>query len=75
VAAAVEAKNKYYHDRIFRGIVLSGVPDFLKMSPEELRSRKAAAIEERERRIPELEGAIHTALAPRPHQVEIAPAK
>ncbi len=75
VARAVEAKNKYYHDRIFRGIVLAGVPDFLKLTPEEIEQRKNAAIEERLERIPQLEGAIQKALAPRPHTVEISAAK
>ncbi|CAN5295233.1 SGNH/GDSL hydrolase family protein [soil metagenome] len=76
VEAAVEAKNKHYHDRIFRGIVLAGgVPDWLNMSAEEIRTRKRAAMEQRERKIPELEAAIQKALTPRPHTVEIAPVK
>jgi lysophospholipase L1-like esterase len=74
VAAAVEAKNKYYHDRIFRGIVLADpVPDYLEMTPDEVNARKKAATEKRLRKIPELEAAIQKALAPRPHLVEIAP--
>ncbi len=74
VAAAVEAKNKYYHDRIFRGIVLAGpVPEYLEITPEEAQARKKAATEKRLKRIQELEAAIQHALAPRPHLVVIAP--
>ena len=45
---AVRAKNNYYHDRIFRGVVLMPVqiPDFLDLhlTPEEIESKRKAAV-------------------------------
>jgi lysophospholipase L1-like esterase len=76
VKAAVEAKNKYHHDRIFRGVVLAqaSIPDWLglKLSAAEIDRRRKAALEERLARLPELDAAIHKALEPRPHTVEVA---
>jgi lysophospholipase L1-like esterase len=75
--AAVQAKNKYFHDRIYRGIVLTQVqiPDFLdiKMTPAEIEAKKKSAIEERMAKLPEYEEAIRTALVIEPHRVEIVP--
>jgi lysophospholipase L1-like esterase len=59
---AVFAKNKYYHDQIFRGVVLNnGVAA----------ADKAAMIEERMKGMPALEQAVRDALALRPHRFEI----
>lgn len=71
VKAAVEAKNKYHHQRIFRGIVLSNVPDWLQ-GPE-TDARRKAAMEERLSKLPELDAAIRKALEPKAHRWEIAP--
>jgi lysophospholipase L1-like esterase len=77
VKAAIEAKNKYHHDRIFRGVVLApaNVPDWLgvKMSASDIDTRRRAALEERMAKMPELDDAIRQALVIRPHDVEIAP--
>ncbi|MCE9608491.1 MAG: SGNH/GDSL hydrolase family protein [Planctomycetia bacterium] len=79
VRAAIEAKNKYYHDRIFRGCVLAqaSIPEFLglKISPEEIESKRQAAIAERLQELPALEAAVRKALELKPHKVTIAPAK
>ena len=77
VKSAIEAKNKYFHDRIFRGVVLSAVPDWLaaKMSREEIESRRAAALQERLAKMPELDAAVRKALEMKPHTVEIIPAE
>lgn len=76
---AVKAKNKYYHDRVFRGIVLAqvSIPDFLdvKLEPAEIEAKRRAAMSERMAKLPELDAAISQALAPRSHRVEIVPAK
>jgi hypothetical protein len=76
--SAVKAKNQYYHDRIFRGVVLANVslPDFLglKLSTAEIDAKRQAAIAERAAKLPELEAAIRQALAPRGHRVAILPA-
>ena len=68
---AVEAKNKFYHDQVFRGIVLAAVPEYLKLTTEYIKEHKEAAVEERLKRMPALQGAIQKALEPRPHSVEI----
>jgi lysophospholipase L1-like esterase len=75
---AVEAKNRFYHDRIFRGIVLSfvSIPDYLniKLTPQEINARREAAIKERLAKLPEMDEVIRKALIIKPHLVEIAPA-
>jgi lysophospholipase L1-like esterase len=80
VKAAVEAKNRYYHDRIFRGIVLVNVgqlPDWLgiQMTKDEIEAKRKAAIDERLAKMPELDAAVKKALEIKPHTVEITPAK
>jgi hypothetical protein len=63
VQDAVFAKNKYYHDQIFRGVVLNnGVPD----------AEKPALIEERMKGMAPLEQAIRAAVMVKPHRFEIA---
>jgi len=75
VKAAVEAKNKYHHDRIFRGVVLSqaSIPDWLgiKLSGADIDGRRKAAFDERMEKMPELDAAVRKALEMRPHTVEI----
>jgi lysophospholipase L1-like esterase len=73
VQKAVEDKNRYYHDHIFRGVVLAGVPDFLALSPEEIEAKKQAAIKKRMEKLPELDEAVRKALDIQPHEVEITP--
>jgi lysophospholipase L1-like esterase len=73
VIAAVKKKNDYHHDQIFRGIILSNVPDWLKLTPQEIETRKEAAITERLARLTELDAAVRTALEMKPHKVEIVP--
>ncbi|HEX7900266.1 MAG TPA: SGNH/GDSL hydrolase family protein [Planctomycetota bacterium] len=73
VKAAVEAKNKFHHDRIFRGIVLTNVPDWLA-GPETDAKRKAV-MEERLAKLPELDAAVRKALEMKPLKWELVPAK
>ncbi len=74
---AVQEKNRYYHDRIFRGVVLMPLnfPDWLEiqMTPEEIEAKRRAAVAARMTRMPRLDEAIQKALAMRPHRVEIVP--
>ncbi|HVX14043.1 MAG TPA: SGNH/GDSL hydrolase family protein [Pirellulales bacterium] len=74
---AVKAKNQYYHDRVFRGIVLTQVPEYLinKLGAPEIEAIKQSAITERMAKMPELDAAVRQALEPRSHQVEVVPAK
>jgi lysophospholipase L1-like esterase len=75
VKAAIEAKNKYHHDRIYRGVVLSqpSVPEWLglSISTAEIEARRKAVIAERMEKMPELDAAVRKALVMRPHVVEI----
>jgi hypothetical protein len=67
----VKAKNDYYHNRIFRGVVLAGVPDFL--DAKDVESKRDAALKERMAKLPELDAAIAKALEMKAHRVEVAP--
>jgi lysophospholipase L1-like esterase len=59
---AVTDKNRYFHDQIFRGVVLAG-----KLDPNE----RQRLYEERMKRMPELDAAVREALVMRPYLVEI----
>ena len=73
---AVVSKNRFYHDQIFRGIVLGpGVPDWLELSAADVEAKKQAAMDKRMAKMTELDAAIHKALELKPHQFEITPKK
>lgn len=76
VKTAVEAKNKFYHDRIFRGIVLTNVgalPDWLdlKLTPADIEAKRKAAMTERLAKMPELDAAVQKALEMKPVKVTL----
>jgi lysophospholipase L1-like esterase len=73
VKAAVEAKNKFHHDRIFRGIVLAAVPDWL--AGPDVEPKRKAAVEERLAKLPELDAAVRKALEMKPIRWELVPLK
>jgi hypothetical protein len=79
VKSAVEKKNQYHHDRIFRGVVLSPatVPDWLgiKLTAQEIEQKRQAAFEERMAKMPDYDAAVREALEMKPHTVEVVPAK
>ena len=77
VRAAVEAKNRYHHQSIFRGIVLSNVPDWVyEVVPRaELEAKKQALIQERLSKLPSLDADVAKALVMKANTFEIAPAK
>jgi hypothetical protein len=74
---AVVAKNRYFHDRIFRGVVLAqvSIPDFLDIKVSDVEAKRKAAFEERMKKMPELDAAVRKALVVKPHQVDIVPVK
>jgi lysophospholipase L1-like esterase len=79
VKVAVEAKNRFFHDKIFQGVVraqVSSIPDWvgIKLSPAEIESRRKTAYSERMAQMPDLDAAVHKALAIQGHMVEIIPA-
>jgi lysophospholipase L1-like esterase len=77
IRTAIEAKNNYYHNRVFRGVVLSSanVPDWLdiQLTPKEIEAKREVAIAERMAKLPELDAAIQAKLTIKPHEVLIAP--
>jgi lysophospholipase L1-like esterase len=62
VQDAVFAKNRYFHDQVFRGVVLN------KMVPD---AQKAAMAQERMQGMPALEQALRDTLTLRPHRFEV----
>ncbi len=75
VWTAVVDKNKYYHDRIYRGVVLAQLPDWLVLPPAEVDAQKQAAIEKRSPKTAEMDAAIHTALEIKAHEFALVPVK
>ena len=78
VVAAIQQKNQFHHDRIFRGIVLfnfGGFPDWLgvNITPEEINKKRKAALAERYAALPELDNTIRQSLQIKPHLVEVVP--
>ncbi len=75
VKRAVEAKNKYHHDSIYRSVVLAQaiIPDWLgvNLSAADIAARRLAVFEERMAKMPALDAALRKALEIRPHTVEI----
>ena len=72
VRSAIQAKNDFFHGKIFRGVVLAGaVPDFLELSQQEIESKREAAIKTRMAKMPELFAAIRKSLVMQSHLVEI----
>ena len=79
VRAAVEAKNRFHHDMIFRGIVLSNVsiPEWLdlKLSPQDIEAKRQAAMTERLAKLPALDAEVAKTLVMKANTFDIVPAK
>ncbi|MEJ6644605.1 MAG: GDSL-type esterase/lipase family protein [Akkermansiaceae bacterium] len=74
VEAAIGAKNSYFHDRIFGGVLRAGgVPEFMEITPEQVEAKRTAVFHERMKKMPELFAAIRETLVMQAHQVEIVP--
>jgi lysophospholipase L1-like esterase len=73
VAKAVDKKTNYFHDEIFRGLILANAksPAFKDVPPGEMEATRQKLIAERMQRMPELDAAIRQALVLRPHTFEI----
>jgi lysophospholipase L1-like esterase len=74
---AVERQVGYFHDKVFRGVVLAGTnsPLFKGVEAAEREKTRQTMYEERMRLMPELDAAIRDALTMRPYVVEIVPAE
>jgi lysophospholipase L1-like esterase len=77
VRAAVETKNRFHHDSIFRGIVLSNVPDWVYsvVPREQLEAKKPAIIQERLAKLPALDAEVAKALVMKANTFEVVPGK
>jgi hypothetical protein len=75
VRAAVENKNRFHHDAIFRGIVLSSVPDWVYdvVPREQLEAKKQTIIQERLAQLPELDAAVSQTLVLQANTFDIVP--
>lgn len=79
VKAAVEAKNRFHHDMIFRGIVLSNVsiPEWLglKLTPQEIEAKRQEAMTERLAKLPALDAEVAKTLTMKANTFDIVPVK
>ncbi|MEI6675794.1 MAG: SGNH/GDSL hydrolase family protein [Verrucomicrobiota bacterium] len=78
LANAVNAKNSYFHDQIFRGVVLVGssIPDFVDNRKEmeaQIEAQRTATLAKRMAEMTKYDAAIRQALIIKPHQVAIVP--
>ncbi|MCX5653189.1 MAG: GDSL-type esterase/lipase family protein [Planctomycetota bacterium] len=78
IVSAVNAKNGYFHDRIFRGVLLAGIsiPDFVenrKDMVDQIESQRGLAFTKRMAEMPGYEKAIRKSLVIQPHAVELVP--
>ncbi len=77
VKAAVEAKNNFHHNMIFRGIVLSNVPEWIYsvVPREELEAKKSGVIQDRLAKLPALDAEVAKMLVMKPQTFDIVPVK
>ncbi|MBI5758063.1 MAG: hypothetical protein HZA46_06050, partial [Planctomycetales bacterium] len=79
VKAAVESKNRFHHDMIFRGIVLSNVsiPEWLglNISAQEIDKKRQAAITDRLAKLPALDAEVAKTLVMKANTFDIVPVK
>ena len=73
VKEAVEKKNRYHHDQIFRGIVLTGVPEWIYsvVPREQLEEKKNALVNERLEKVAQLDVEVAESLKMQTHYFEI----
>ena len=73
VKEAVENKNRYHHDQIFRGIVLTGVPEWIYsvVPREQLEEKKNALVNERLEKVAQLDVQVAESLKMQAHYFEI----
>lgn len=76
VKEAVEKKNRYHHDQIFRGVVLTGVPEWIYsvVPREQLEEKKKALIDERLEKVKELDAEVAESLKLKTYQFEVVKA-
>ncbi len=77
VRDAIQKKNQFHHDAIFRGIVLSNVPGWVynAVPRDKLEEAKQAAIAEQLAKLPAMDAEVTQALAIKANVFEIVPVK
>jgi hypothetical protein len=77
VRAAVEAKNRYHHDMIFRGVVLSNVPEWVYsvVPREKIEATRKTTAEERLAKVPALDADVAKTLVMKANTFDIVPIK
>ncbi len=73
--AAVKDKNKYFHDQIFRGVLLASAksPIFKDADPQNLEVKRQELYTERMKKMPDLDAAVRKALVLKSHSVYVVP--
>jgi lysophospholipase L1-like esterase len=74
---AVRDKNQYFHDQIFRGVVLAGPksPIFKDVDPKDREAKRQEIYAERMKKMPELDAAVRKTLEMKAHTFHIVPVK
>ena len=77
IRTAIEKKNSFHHDAIFRGIVLTGVPGWVNeiIPAPELEAKKKAIIQRRLAELPALDAEITKALELKANTFEVVRVK
>ena len=72
---ALVEKNRFHRERIFNSFLRNAgnIPDWLDLKPEEVESKRQAAMQKRTAEYASMEAALRPMLAPRPHVVEVLP--
>jgi lysophospholipase L1-like esterase len=76
VVAAVEAKNRFFHEKIFRGVTLAtySIPDFVTNKKDletQIEAQRASTFAQRLAEMTKYDETIRKALVIQPHQVEL----
>src|SRR5262249_21290194 len=76
VSTAVKDKNKYFHDEIFRRVLLANAPKsrlFKDVDKKDIEAKREALYVERMKKMPELDAAVRATLELKPYTVQIVP--
>lgn len=75
VWTAVKQKNQYFHDQIFRGLLLANAksPIFKDVDPKNIEAKRQELYTERMKKMPELDAAVRQALVMKAHTVQVLP--
>ena len=71
--AAVERKNAFHHDRIFRGLVLSTPAEWKNVPRAEIEKKRQAAVAEKMAMLADYDAQVRQALEMKPYTVEVIP--